>query len=240
MPMRSSSSVFWDEGYIRLTQRPLNSLAFILVPLLIYQAYALAYGTQLLAPRDLGRLLRYFGATAGFLPPLLILVVLLAQHILSRYPWRVHPVALGGMVAESLFWVLPVLGLSYFTSPFLAAAPAISPFARAAVQGLGAAIYEEFIFRLAFIGLLLVLLMHVLELRKERSAVLAIVVTGALFSLYHLTGQQLSGKVAFPWAAFIFRMLAGVYLGGLYVCRGFGIAVGTHAVWNLWVAMLKS
>lgn len=61
-----------------------------------------------------------------------------------------------------------------------------------------------------------------------------------LFSLYHLTGQQLSGKVAFPWAAFIFRMLAGVYLGGLYVCRGFGIAVGTHAVWNLWVAMLKS
>ena len=240
MPKRPSSSAFWEEGYLRQTQRPLNSLLFILVPLVVYHIYALRYDTELLAPRDVGRLLRYFGATAAVLPPLLILVVLALQHLIHKYPWKVQPIALGGMLIESAVWVLPLFTLSHFTGRFLTAAAATRPASavRQVLQALGAGIYEEFIFRLVFISLALLIFVDLLSLRKDLAALVAILLGATLFSLYHLSRDQLAGGVAFPWGGVIFRTLAGAYLGGLYVCRGFGIAAGTHAFWNICVAFL--
>ena len=94
MENRSTSSIFWDRGYIRQAQRPLNCLLFIILPLALYQAFALRYGTQLLAPRDLARLLAYFGASAALLAPALIVGVLLAQHFLERCKWTFQPAVL--------------------------------------------------------------------------------------------------------------------------------------------------
>ena len=242
MAKRSRPSVFWDEGYVRLTQRPLNCLAFILVPLIVYQAYTLRYGTELLAPRDVARLLRYFGATAGVLPPLLIVVVLLLQHLTHRHPWRIQPTVLGGMLIESVLWVVPLFSLNYFTSRLLAAGASTRPTAwlQQVLQAVGAGIYEEFLFRLVFISLVLLIFVDVLELRRDVAAVSAVVLGAVLFSLYHFSHAQLTGQTAFAWGHFTFRTLAGVYLGGLYVCRGFGIAVGTHAFWNVCVAWVNS
>jgi len=90
------------------------------------------------------------------------------------------------------------------------------------------------------VGLLVLLLMHVIGLRKTSSAVTAIAIGAVLFSLYHLSGEQLAGQAPLPWGDLVFRTLAGVYLGGVYVCRGFGISVGTHAAWNLLVAFINS
>jgi membrane protease YdiL (CAAX protease family) len=245
MPKRSSPSVFWEEGYLHLTHRPLNCLVFILPPLAVYQLYALRYGTQLLAPRDLARLLRYFGATAGVLPPLLILVVLLGQHLFHsnpKYPWRIDLGALAGMLVESVLWVLPLLGLSHLIAPLLAAALTGPPSAltQGVIQGLGAGIYEEFIFRLVLLSVVMAILVDLLGVRRTVGAVVAVLLGAALFSLYHFSRQQVLGELSFPWGVFAFRLLAGVYLGGLYVCRGFGIAVGTHAAWNIWVSFVGS
>ncbi len=241
MESGSSSSIFWDRGYIRHAQRPLNCLLFILVPLTLYQAFALRYGTRLLAPQDLGRLLAYFGATDTLLPPALIVAVLLIQHTLHRYKWTIHPGVLLGMLAESFVWVLPMLALSHFTSDSMAATTRAAPtrFTQQVLQGLGAGIYEEFIFRLVLIGLILLVMVEVLEFRKDVSAVIAIFAQAILFSLYHLSHAQVTGAVPFPWSPFVFRMFAGAYLGGLYVLRGYGITVGTHAVWNLYVAWVS-
>ncbi len=240
MESGSKSSIFWDRGYIRQARRPFNCFLFILVPLLLYQAFALRYGTRLLAPRDLGRLLAYFGATEKWLPPALIIAVLLIQHALHRYKWTVHPGVLLGMLAESFVWVLPMLALSFFTRDTMSATTqhALSPFTQQVLQGLGAGIYEEFIFRLVLIGLILLVMVEVLEFRKDVSAVVAIIFQAVLFSLYHLSHAQVTGQVPFPWSPFVFRTLAGAYLGGLYVLRGYGVTVGTHAVWNLYVAYL--
>jgi membrane protease YdiL (CAAX protease family) len=242
MPKRSSPSVFWDEGYVRLTLRPLNCLAFIIIPLAVYHVYTWRYGTHLLAPRDVGRLLNYFGATAGFLPPLLVLATLFGQHAAHKYPWRLQITAIAGMPIESVAWVLPMLGLNYLTSRLAAVDIVTEPssFMQNVLQALGAGIYEEFIFRLVFISLSMLVLVHLCSLRKDLAAIVAIVAGAVLFSLYHFSGGQSGEAGGFPWAPFIFRTLAGVYLGGLYVFRGFGIAVGTHAVWNVWVALVNS
>jgi hypothetical protein len=249
MPKRSGSSIFWEDTYVRLTHRPLNSLVFILAPLVIYHYYALRYGTPLLAPRDVGRVLGYFGASAAILPPLLVVAVLLAQQVVSHCRWRPQPLALCGMLLESFVWVPPLMGISYITTRLMLAADVAgaelvdvasqpSAFAQSCLQALGAGIYEEFLFRLGFVGLTIFLLTRV-KVRRDLADVVAILAGAVLFSLYHFSNEQFAPG-GFPWSQFVFRTLAGVYLGGLYVCRGFGIVVGAHAVWNVWVAYLSS
>jgi hypothetical protein len=238
MRSRATPPPHAEERYVRQTQRPLSSLAFVLLPLLIYQLGTLYYGTDLLAPRDLAKLLRYFGATASYLPPLLILVELVLLHVLHRHPWKLRPVYLAGMLAESVAWTVPLFSLNYLTSRFLAAGAASQPrnAAQFLLRALGAGIYEEFIFRLMFISLLLLILVDLIGLRRDLAGVIAVALGAVLFSLYHLTGAELRGAAPFPWDDAIFRGLAGAYLGGLFVGRGFGIAVGTHAWWNLYAA----
>jgi membrane protease YdiL (CAAX protease family) len=235
-------------GYAYLTHRPLNNLLFILPALLFFQVGSMAYDSNLLAPRHLGRLLRFFGGTAPYLPALLIVVVLLVQHVIRRDRWRAQPWVLVGMLGESLGWVLPLIAMSHVTGKaFLpvAAGPVAGPSCQAvttaAAPGLmhqvllavGAGIYEEFIFRLALVSLALLVFVDVFELPRDGVALAAVGVAAVLFSFYHLSLAQLANWSNFPAFALVFRMLAGAYLGGLYLLRGFGVAVGTHTLWNL-------
>ena len=60
-------------------------------------------------------------------------------------------------------------------------------------------------------------------------------ISAVLFALYHplKTG---AGVLEIRRAAFF--LLAGVYFGVLYVVRGFGIAVATHALYDIAVVVL--
>ena len=113
---------------------------------------------------------------------------------------------------------------------------------------LGAGVYEEFIFRLVIVSLVMLIGVDLIELPKEPVAVAGVIVAAVVFSLYHLSGPEIYGlfhrsfpgmsaPVAFPWKEFVFRTLAGLYLGGLFVFRGIGIAVDAHAFYNIYVAV---
>ena len=229
--------------YLSLTRRPLNCLAFILVPLVVYHVLAPRYAQSLSAAYHIGWLLRYFGATADVLPPLLVVVVLLVQHWTHKHPWKIQPIALGGMLVESALWVLPLFSLHFYTDQFLTALKAGGAQSltteQILFQGLGAGIYEEFLFRLVLVSLTLLILVDVLALRKDVAATLAVLVGAVLFALYHLTQKQLAGADAISWGLFSFRVLAGAYMGWLYIWRGFGVAVGTHACWNICAALVR-
>ena len=41
----------------------------------------------------------------------------------------------------------------------------------------------------------------------------------------------------FTWFAFIFRWMAGVFFAWVFVFRGFGVAVGTHAMYDILVRL---
>jgi membrane protease YdiL (CAAX protease family) len=113
------------------------------------------------------------------------------------------------------------------------------------VTGIGAGIYEEFIFRLVFICLLMILFQNLLGMKHTAAAVASIIISSALFSAYHhidILPLQ-SGMRAvdpFTWPKFIFRTLAGVYFAGLFAFRGFGITAGTHAFYDILVALMKA
>lgn len=236
-----------SDTYRNDTLRPLNGLTFILPLLVIFQAGTAIYGTALLAPRDILRILRYFGASASYLPAVLIVIVLLMQHLAHKDPWKLQPKTLAGMFGESIGWAVPLMVLFHLTGRLLTEqalqatgnsddflSPAQSEFVQGVLQAIGAGVYEEFIFRLMFISLGLLVLVDILRLKEQPCAIAALIVSAIVFSAYHLSWDQLSGGAQFPTKAFLFRGVAGVYLGGLYVFRGFGIAVGAHAFYNVY------
>jgi len=104
------------------------------------------------------------------------------------------------------------------------------------VTAIGAGIYEELIFRLILIGLLMILFQNVLRLSRKNSIILSVLVSAALFSAHHhivyLNGQ-LTPSAPFNRMEFGFRTIAGVYFAILFAIRGFGITAGTHAFYDI-------
>ena len=238
-------------GYLERTHRPLNCLVFILPLLVAYEVASLFYPDQLLAPQHLEAILGLFGATGRFLPALLIVLVLLIWHVAARQTWHVDGDAVGGMLAESLLWWLPLLAMNLLTARLMGAAPSPSAAVASALaagantdvvlaarilRGIGSGIYEEFIFRLAAISLVLFVTVDLLHGPKKYMAPVAVVVASVAFGLYHYWGGQAH---SFNWYMFMFRIAAAAYLSVVYIARGFGVAVGAHACFNVALALLS-
>ena len=104
------------------------------------------------------------------------------------------------------------------------------------VTGIGAGIYEELVFRLILICLLMLLFHDILRLTHSSSIVLSVLISAALFSAYHhvdfFSGQP-NVTDPFNFTKFAFRTMAGIYFAALYAIRGFGITAGTHASYNI-------
>ena len=104
------------------------------------------------------------------------------------------------------------------------------------VTGIGAGIYEELIFRLIFISLLLILFQDILQLGYKRSMIISVLISAAMFSAHHhlvFLNGQLALSAPFNWTEFGFRTIAGVYFAALFAIRGFGITAGTHAFYDI-------
>lgn len=228
------------------TLRPINWLVFLLPLLAFFQWGMMTYGTELLVPRYLQGFLRFFGGGAAWLPGVFIVVVLLAQQAAHKDGWAVQPTAVAGMAGESIFWTFPLIALNlvtgYAAAP-KAAASWLSPQASDAVQkglyAVGAGIYEEFVFRLILISLLMLIFVDILGLRRDAVAIGAVLVSALLFALCHFTYPELAGNAHFDRGRFIFFVTAGVYWGGLFVFRGLAVAAGSHILWDLY-ALLAS
>jgi len=113
-----------------------------------------------------------------------------------------------------------------------AAAMISSPAARL-VGFCGAGIYEEALFRLLLLPPVAWLL-GIFSVTRPWRLALAIVATSVVFSAAHYIGPQ--GE-AVEWFSASFRCLAGIFFATLFVYRGFGIAAGTHALYDVLVGL---
>lgn len=110
------------------------------------------------------------------------------------------------------------------------------------ITGIGAGIYEELVFRLILICLLMAIFQDVLRLPHKSSIILSVFISAALFSAHHhivfLDGHL--GRITdFNWTSFSFRTMAGIYFAILFAIRGFGITAGTHAFYDIIAAILN-
>lgn len=110
------------------------------------------------------------------------------------------------------------------------------------ITGIGAGIYEELVFRLILICLLMMLFQDALRLSHKSSIILSVLISAALFSAHHhivFLGGQFGRITDFDWTSFSFRTMAGIYFAILFAIRGFGITVGTHAFYDIIAAILN-
>jgi hypothetical protein len=109
------------------------------------------------------------------------------------------------------------------------------PAARAekVVTYIGAGIYEEVLFRLGLFGGL-TLLLRAVRIPWVVAWLLATAASALAFAAAHHVGPY-----AEPMRAdfFVFRTAAGLYFTLLFVARGFGVAVGAHAGYDVLVGV---
>ena len=98
---------------------------------------------------------------------------------------------------------------------------------------IGAGIYEEALFRL-FLFSSLAWALTKLEVFPFLGVGLAALGSATLFATAHHIGPQGQPYSNF---LFVFRLVAGLYFALLYQARGFGIAVGAHACYNVMVSI---
>jgi hypothetical protein len=229
------------ESYYHQTRRPLNNLAMLAPLLVIFHLGAAVYGMDrvLLAPEYVQGILQFFGAPfAIFLPAAAIASALFGEQLLKREKWTIHPSAVAGMAGESVLWTLPLIAIGYITGKIATAnllPGRLDEVAQRILVAIGAGVYEEFIFRMLLIMLILLVLVDVCSFKKDRMTVLAIVMAAALFALCHF--RLLGGGEDFNWSRFIFLATAGVLWGGLFIYRGLGIAAGAHIMWDIFVLL---
>lgn len=197
-------------------------------------------------------------------PPLVVIVILIGLQVASRKPWYFCFGDYTPMVLECTLLAVPLIILSlFFNSPAVvgqggdlanAALSAVSPLVVRGpeashslmaniVTGVGAGIYEELVFRLILICVLMVLFQDLIGLNHQNAIVLSVLISAALFSAHHhvvLVNGHLGCSEPFNWAKFSFRTMAGVYFAVLFALRGFGVTAGTHAFYDIIGAVVNA
>jgi membrane protease YdiL (CAAX protease family) len=233
-------------GYLAATRHPWSCVLFLLPLLGAYEAGVFLAGDgQPEALRNgadtwLRWALQSLGLSPMYGAPVLLVTVLLVWSWLRRQDRpREHLAVWLGMSAESVLFAAALWCLSRSLAPLLdglgirldypaADAPALEQI----ISFVGAGIYEETLFRLVLFSSLAVLFR---QAEVPLPGLFAGLTSSLLFAAAHNLGPH--GE---PFAAyvFLFRTLAGLYFALVYSLRGFGIAVGAHAGYDMLVGVL--
>ncbi|MBX3323862.1 MAG: CPBP family intramembrane metalloprotease [Phycisphaeraceae bacterium] len=231
-------------GYARASKAPWQILCLLLPLIVVYEVGSLIYLTSpetdqvatVEADRLLGAAFERFGVTGLHLPGVVVVVVLLVWHLLTRDSWRIRWTVLLGMVAESALWTFPLLVIAVLLDPTaLAQGTDVRSWdlgARITIS-IGAGLYEELLFRMIIIAAAHFALVDLLRVPERAGAIAAVAISAVLFGWYHLPAGM-----GFDLGWFLFYCAAGAYFGVVYLLRDFGIVVATHAIYDLIVLVL--
>lgn len=239
-------------NYWSATRHPWSCVLFVLPLLVIYEV-----GLYLMGPTPTEQMrngadvwlregLASVGVAATFAAPVILVVILVFWAVLYREEKPDDRVGVWiGMTIESAFFAVVLYGLSVGLWPMLNATGKLflatpspgrvtEPAVQHLVRYLGAGIYEETLFRLLLFSALLALF-NLGDLPRLWGILFASVASALLFAAAHNFGPH--GEAFHPHI-FIFRTSAGLFFAWLYCMRGFGIAVGAHAGYDVMVGIL--
>lgn len=216
--------------------------------------------------------LEYLGFSLRFtwlITPLVVVLVLLGMHIASKRCWSVRIKDCIPMAIECVMLAIPLVVLSLVLNQAshmnsfaavnsaksdISAIPLAVTFCQAVsdaagnnffidvVTGIGAGIYEELVFRLFLICVLMFFFQDVLSFTRRNSVIISVLLSAALFSAHHhlvFINGHISQITSFTWPQFIFRTIAGIYFAALFALRGFGVTAGTHVFYDTIAAFIN-
>ena len=222
-----------------LASRSIVYSALFVVPLfLLYEATALLFrheignirnGADVLLKQVLGLIGVY-----GFLNVSLVFLAGLLIVIWKNYH-RIRPIRHNYfilMFGESVLYALVLGGVVSWIVQTVMLGPSSINLSTQVIISLGAGIYEELLFRVLLVTGLYLLLHRVMGVRTVSAYVIAAVIAAVIFSGFHYIGP-----LGDTWAlhSFLFRLIAGLVLSGLYILRGYGITAYTHTLYDLFV-----
>ena len=236
---------------------PLASLVFVLPLLAVYEVGVLSLGPRAIrngADDWLRQLLDLIGFGQYFLLPVLTICLLLAWQHTTRQPWRFNTSVLWGMAVESIVLavmlriILQLQNSLLHTlaeptgegSPPVGVLMSVAGSWRELVGFLGAGVYEELLFRLILLSLL-VWTARRLGAAPRPATVAAVLITSLIFAAAHYVGpygEPVKWLDHEFWHSLLFRFLAGIFFGVLFVYRGFGITAGAHAGYDILVGIV--
>jgi membrane protease YdiL (CAAX protease family) len=253
---------YWSQS-----RGPLASLLFIAPLLALYEVGVIQLGPLAMrngADLWLRYLLDSFGFEQYFLLPAVTVIALLAWHHLNGDRWRLAPRLFCGMSLESLALAITLVLLAQVQGALLrgvgipldgprsaetsssrqieessqpqatvTVGPARITRTSRLIAFLGAGIYEEVLFRLLLVPAAIAVFEQ-LGMSRTNSILWSIVLTSVLFATAHYLGPHGEQWRTF---SFVFRTLAGVFFGLLFVYRGFGITAGAHAGYDILVGL---
>jgi len=262
---------FARDSYLERTSRPIYAIFFLLPFIIFYEVGTFAINTDVLNHSQvrvvafvwLQHLLEYLGTgsrVAWVAPPFVVILILVGLQLTSGKPWSFSAVDVLPMAAECVVLAIPLIVFSLFLntpsgggvgvqasvvelSKLEVAVGTTGPLLANIVTGIGAGIYEELVFRLILICVLMMLFQDVLRFSHRSSIILSVVVSAALFSAHHhvvLLDGEIGRTAVFNWREFGFRTVAGVYFAGLFAIRGFGITAGTHAFYDILATVINA
>lgn len=222
--------------------KPLDSLFFLLPLILFYELATLFLQTSAMEPTGervvvlqfIQTVFEMLGTSGASWAGLVVVAVLLATHVVSGQPWRFRAGAVTFMYAESAAWALPLIAVSYATQMAATRFPDQTILANMALC-VGAGIYEELIFRLILISALVIIGADILRFPHASTLTAAVLAAAVAFAIHH---HPPFGSDPFDAFRFTFRLGAGVYLGVIFIFRGYGPAAGAHIAYNVLVVSL--
>lgn len=190
-------------------------------------------------------------------------MVFLAYQFIRNDSLKVRPAVLFGLSVESFLYAVILIPLAAWSvaylqhlgqpaTPVTQFAPANTPQAYIAqasqlsaavhpaepadrwtdiVLFCGAGVYEELVFRVLALWSLFGI-GKLLKLAKWVNVLQAAVGSALIFSLFHYYPP---GPYPFDWATFTYRALAGLYFTTIVYTRNFGVAVASHAMYDIMV-----
>lgn len=179
----------------------------------------------------------YLGYTAAVALAFVVGVLVLRkrQQFDPALVWRVllesaiYALTMGSLI---VFVMTRVFGIS----PHLAGGVAAQSFGTRIVMSLGAGVYEETVFRLGLLAGITAVLERGLGMRRWVAGAIGLAVSSVLFSAMHHIPPY---GDPFTMGVFTFRILAGACFGLLFWFRGFAVAVYTHALYDLYVLLVR-
>jgi hypothetical protein len=230
---------------------PLTNLLLVFPLFLVYEVGVLAIpsvhnGADLITSEMLhllhGNVGAYLAANGALAIGFLLLCLVMRRHN-SFNPGLFVPVLL-----ESTIYALTMGSLICFVMvdflhvdpkmwihPLLATGPEDAGLAGKLILAIGAGVHEELLFRLIMVGGGVWLLERGLGMRRSIAIVIAFIVSSVLFSAaHHVIGGE-------PWrlGAFTYRVLCGLFFATLFQTRGLAVAVYTHALYDIYVLIVR-
>ena len=213
----------------------LTQVVLVFPALLAYELGVVALGLRQRNGVDL--ITDEIGARIGYATFSVLLLVVFAVLVFvlrreQRFEWK----ALVPILLESGIYALTMGTFIIFVmvdilhmNPRMALGPLDK-----VVLALGAGVHEELFFRLILLGGLAYVLERALP--RTPAILLAFLISSALFSAAHHMGKL---GDPFTVGVFTYRLLAGLVFATIYWFRGFAVAVYTHALYDVYVMILR-